>query len=65
MQQYSLPHPATTLACFRDMLAVGEASGCIRIYSHLDGENRLRETSVINWHNSAVSSLQIVSHGMA
>lgn len=64
IQQYSVPHPVTALACFRDMLAVGEASGHIRIFFYFDRQDKLRESSVINWHSSPVSSLHIASHGM-
>jgi hypothetical protein len=63
IQRYSVLQPVTALACFRDMLAVGEASGHVCIYFHIDNQDHLRESSVISWHNSPVSSLRFASKG--
>jgi hypothetical protein len=63
IQQYSVPQPVTALACFQDMVAVGEASGHVCVYFHTDNQDHLRESSVISWHNSPVSSLRFTSKG--
>jgi hypothetical protein len=63
IQQYSVPQPVTALACFQNMVAVGEASGHVCIYFHTENQAHLRESSVISWHNSPISSLRFASKG--
>jgi hypothetical protein len=63
IQQYFVPQPVTALACFQNMLAVGEASGHVCIYFHTDNQDHLRESSIISWHNSPISALRFASKG--
>lgn len=60
------PNQVTAIACFGDTVAVGEQSGSIRIYFEVSGSSKtgqLPNGSLISWHQSPVSSLQISNNG--
>lgn len=58
----------TSIACFGDTFAIGEQTGYIRIYVDAIGSlqtNQLPTGTVINWHQSPVTLLEISNNGIS
>jgi hypothetical protein len=66
-KQFTIASQITSIACFGDTLAIGEQSGYIRIYIDAIGSrwiNELPSGTVINWHQSPVTLLEISNNGI-
>lgn len=66
-KHFTTPNPVTSVACFGETLALGEQSGKVRIYFDVikaGQTGRLPPETVINWHQSPISSLQISNNGI-
>jgi len=65
-KQFNLPQQITSLDCANDTLAIGDRSGNIRLYFDLSEstkKDKLPTESIINWHQSPVSSLRFSHSG--
>jgi len=65
-KQFAISSQIASIACFGDTLAIGEQSGYIRIY--LDTlrsaqTNQLPTATIINWHQSPITLLEISNNG--
>src|SRR5208282_4749155 len=61
-KHFTIASQITSIACFGDTLAIGEQAGYIRIYIDAIGSgqtNQLPTGTVINWHQSPVTLLEI------
>ena len=66
-KKFTIASQITSIACFGDILAIGEQTGCIRIYVDAVGSrwtDQLPIGTVINWHQSPVTLLEISNNGI-
>src|SRR5579859_8203376 len=65
-QELVLDTEIVSLACHRDTLVIGEESGGIRVlFGMADGKGDIKPTeTVISWHQSPVTSLQVSTNGI-